>query len=88
MLHITIDVAEAAAEETVRERLDRACAGSALMVGALNRSGGTTWTAEIRAIDPRIVLGTASFLEVLHRVSRSVAISSAAITNGRRTAAA
>lgn len=88
MLHITIDVAEATAEDTVRERLDRACAGSALVVGALDRSGGTTWTAEIRAVDPRIVLGTASYLEVLHRVSRSVAISNAAITHGQRTTAA
>ncbi|NBP51353.1 MAG: hypothetical protein EBU70_09295 [Actinobacteria bacterium] len=88
MLTITIDTANVAPEDVVRERLGRACAGSALAVGSLSRSGTTSWTAEIRPAEPAIVLGTASYVEVLHRISRAFPVSNAAITAARRVAEA
>ncbi len=88
MLTITIDDTSIATPDAIRERLERACEGSALAVGGLHRSGPSEWRADIRCVDHAIALGVGSYLEVLHRIARSCSVSDASIAPARRVAVA
>lgn len=87
MLTITIVVAPDATQTVVRERLRQACADGALTVGRITQVAGTTWRAEIEPVDQRIVVGAASYVEVLHRVARTSSVVDATFATQQLAAA-